>query len=49
MSADSSNPLLIPILTGNPTSYTFNPAEAVDEYPHAVGVNTLLVGGLQVV
>ena len=47
IAADASNSLVVPVLSGNPTSYSFNPSKPVDEYPHAVGASTVLVGALQ--
>jgi oligosaccharyltransferase complex subunit beta len=47
MSIDAENPLLIEILTGSPTSYTYNPSTQVTDYPHTVGKSTLLISGLQ--
>jgi len=44
---DNENPLVIDILTGSSTSYSHNPSEMVSEYPHAIGKNTVLIGGLQ--
>ncbi|CAG0886332.1 unnamed protein product [Darwinula stevensoni] len=45
--SDPENPLLIEILTGSSTSYSFNPNKEITEYPHAVGKNTLLIAGIQ--
>jgi oligosaccharyltransferase complex subunit beta len=47
MTADPENPLLIEVLTGSSSSYTYNPSEAIVDYPHSVGKNTLLVAALQ--
>jgi len=47
MLADPANPLVLSILTGHSTSYSHNPEDAVNEYPHAVGKNVLLIAGLQ--
>ncbi|XP_014675195.1 PREDICTED: dolichyl-diphosphooligosaccharide--protein glycosyltransferase 48 kDa subunit-like [Priapulus caudatus] len=47
MVADSDNPLVLEILTGSSTAYSFNPDEPVKEYPHAVGKNVLLIAALQ--
>jgi len=47
MSVDPENPLLIEILTGSSTSYAYNPAEQIVDYPQTVGKNTLLVSALQ--
>jgi len=44
---DSENPLVINILTGSSSSYSHNPLESLQEYPHATGKNTVLIGGLQ--
>ena len=48
LAADSGNSLTIPILVGNPTTYSHDPSKPVEDFPHAVGANTVLVGGLQV-
>ncbi|XP_026540190.1 dolichyl-diphosphooligosaccharide--protein glycosyltransferase 48 kDa subunit [Notechis scutatus] len=47
MVADPDNPLVLDILTGSSTSYSFFPDKAITQYPHAVGKNTLLIAGLQ--
>eukprot|EP00092_Neocalanus_flemingeri_P010237 GFUD01011028.1.p1 GENE.GFUD01011028.1~~GFUD01011028.1.p1 ORF type:complete len:461 (+),score=118.70 GFUD01011028.1:75-1385(+) len=44
---DSSNPLVIDILSGSSTSYSHNPLDPITSYPHATGLNTLLIAGLQ--
>ncbi|KAF6721871.1 Dolichyl-diphosphooligosaccharide--protein glycosyltransferase 48 kDa subunit [Oryzias melastigma] len=47
MVADPDNPLVLDILTGSSTSYSYFPDRAISQYPHAVGKNTLLIAGLQ--
>lgn len=47
MTADPENPLLIEVLTGSSSAYTYNPEEAIADYPQSVGKNTLLVTALQ--
>eukprot|EP00042_Codosiga_hollandica_P014876 m.34807 g.34807 ORF g.34807 m.34807 type:complete len:419 (-) comp43715_c0_seq1:44-1300(-) len=47
LSVDTTNTLTLPILAGNPTTYSHDPTKAVDDTPHAIGTNTILVGGLQ--
>lgn len=47
MIADSENPLVLDIMTGTTTSYSYFPNEKIEEYPHAVGKSTLLIAGLQ--
>ena len=47
MTADPENPLVLEIMNGYTTSYSYFTKDSVDEYPHAVGRSTLLVGGLQ--
>ncbi|XP_078144399.1 dolichyl-diphosphooligosaccharide--protein glycosyltransferase 48 kDa subunit isoform X1 [Centroberyx gerrardi] len=47
MVADPDNPLVLDILTGSSTSYSFFPDRPISQYPHAVGKNTLLIAGLQ--
>ena len=45
--ADPDNPLVLDIMTGYTTSYSYNPSQSITEYPHAVGKSTLLIAGLQ--
>uniref|UniRef100_A0A1A8G8D3 Dolichyl-diphosphooligosaccharide--protein glycosyltransferase 48 kDa subunit n=1 Tax=Nothobranchius korthausae TaxID=1143690 RepID=A0A1A8G8D3_9TELE len=47
MVADPDNPLVLDILTGSSTSYSYFPDRPISQYPHAVGKNTLLIAGLQ--
>lgn len=47
MTADPENPLVLNVLHASSTAYSFNPDEKIEEYPHAVGKNTLLIAGLQ--
>jgi len=47
MISDRANPLVLEILAGSASSYSHDPDEPITQYPHAVGKNTLLVGGLQ--
>jgi len=47
MVLDPENPLTIPILRGSSTSYSFFPEDPIDEYPHGVGSNLMLITGLQ--
>lgn len=47
MTADAENPLVLSVLTASSTAYSFNPDEKIDEFPHAVGKNTLLISALQ--
>lgn len=47
MVADLSNPLVLPILTGSSTTYSYALDNDITDFPHAVGKNTVLVGGLQ--
>ncbi|KAM7539078.1 hypothetical protein Aperf_G00000051454 [Anoplocephala perfoliata] len=47
ISSDSSNPLLIDILHGSATSYSYDPRKPISQYPTTVGKNTQLVIGLQ--
>ena len=47
MVADSENPLVLEIMSGYTTSYSYFTNSKVDEYPHAVGRGTLLMAGLQ--
>uniref|UniRef100_UPI0035902ECA dolichyl-diphosphooligosaccharide--protein glycosyltransferase 48 kDa subunit n=1 Tax=Myxine glutinosa TaxID=7769 RepID=UPI0035902ECA len=45
--ADSDNPLVMDILTGSSTCYSYLPDKPINQYPHAIGKNTLLLAGLQ--
>jgi len=47
MTADVDNPLVLSVLTASSTAYSFNPDEKIEEFPHAVGKNTLLISALQ--
>lgn len=47
MTVDPENPLLIEVLTGSPTSYTYNPESSIADYPHTVGKSTLMISALQ--
>jgi len=47
MTADPENPLVLELMTGYTTSYSYFTKSAVSEYPHAVGRSTLLIAGLQ--
>ena len=47
MVADEQNPLVLPLLTGSSSSYSYFAADPVKEYPHAVGKSTLLIAGMQ--
>lgn len=47
MTADPDNPLILEIMTGTTTSYSYFPGDPIKEYPHAVGRSTLLIAGLQ--
>ncbi|KAG7207929.1 hypothetical protein KM043_009518 [Ampulex compressa] len=45
--ADAENPLVLRLLSTASSAYSYNPRNAVKEYPHAVGRNTLLIAALQ--
>jgi oligosaccharyltransferase complex subunit beta len=47
MTADPENPLLLDILAGSTTTYTYKPDETIADYPHSIGKTTLLISGLQ--
>ncbi|XP_045163066.2 dolichyl-diphosphooligosaccharide--protein glycosyltransferase 48 kDa subunit-like [Mercenaria mercenaria] len=47
MVADPENPLVLSLLHASSTSYSYKPDEPVEDYPLAVGTNTLLVAALQ--
>ncbi|CAG0916671.1 unnamed protein product [Notodromas monacha] len=44
---DSENPLVLEILTASSSGYSYHPDREISEYPHAVGVNTVLIAGIQ--
>lgn len=45
--ADRDNPLVLQLLTGDSSAYSYVPDNAIKEYPHAVGKGTLLIAALQ--
>lgn len=45
--ADKENSLVLQLLTAESTAYSYNPDQAIKDYPHAVGKNTLLIAALQ--
>ncbi|TMW43383.1 hypothetical protein DOY81_011536 [Sarcophaga bullata] len=46
--ADKENSLVLQLLTAESTSYKLmNPEQAIKDYPHAIGRNTLLIAALQ--
>ncbi|GJQ71656.1 hypothetical protein Trydic_g11352 [Trypoxylus dichotomus] len=45
--ADPDNPLVLPLLTAESTSYSYNPEQTIKEYPHAIGKSAVLIAGLQ--
>lgn len=47
MVTDPGNPLALGILSASSSAYSHNPEQPIQDYPHAVGKNTLLVAGLQ--
>lgn len=47
MVADLDNPLVLEVMTGYTTSYSYFTDKKIDEYPHTVGKSTLLIAGLQ--
>jgi len=47
MVLDPENQLVMPILKGTETCYTYFPDEKIGQYPHAIGSNTMLITGLQ--
>ena len=47
MISDPQNPLVLEILTGSSTSYSYFPNNPITDYPHAVGKSTLLIAGMQ--
>ena len=47
MVADPDNPLVLSVLHASSTSYSYQADLPVDDYPLAVGTNTLLIAALQ--
>lgn len=47
MVADPDNPLVLPLLHASSYAYSYQTDVAIDDYPLAVGTNTLLVAALQ--
>lgn len=47
MISDKDNPLTLSILTASSTAYSHNPDQLIEEYPHATGKATILIGALQ--
>ena len=47
MVADVDNPLVLEVMSGYTTSYSYFTEDKIEEYPHAVGRSTLLIAGLQ--
>lgn len=47
LAMDDDNPLVLDIMTGYTTSYSYSPSHPITEYPHAVGKSTVLIAGLQ--
>ncbi|XP_046460235.1 dolichyl-diphosphooligosaccharide--protein glycosyltransferase 48 kDa subunit-like isoform X1 [Daphnia pulex] len=45
--ADKENPLVLEVLTASSTAYSYKPDSHIEEYPHAVGKNTVLIAALQ--
>ncbi|XP_075159139.1 dolichyl-diphosphooligosaccharide--protein glycosyltransferase non-catalytic subunit Ost48 [Haematobia irritans] len=45
--ADKENSLVLQLLRAESTAYSYNPEQAIKDYPHAVGRNTLLIAALQ--
>uniref|UniRef100_T1GGK8 Dolichyl-diphosphooligosaccharide--protein glycosyltransferase 48 kDa subunit n=1 Tax=Megaselia scalaris TaxID=36166 RepID=T1GGK8_MEGSC len=45
--ADKENPLILQILTGDSSSYSYNPSSQITSYPHGVGKGTILIAALQ--
>jgi len=45
--ADKANPLVLEVLTGSSTAYSYKPDSPIEEYPHSVGKNTVLIAALQ--
>jgi len=48
MALDGENPLVLPIVRGAATTYTYFPSDKIKHFPLGVGTNTVLVSALQV-
>ena len=48
MALDYENPLVLPLVRGAATSYTYFPNDKIKQFPLGVGTNTVLVSALQV-
>lgn len=44
---DKNNPLILQILTGAKTTYSYNPSNSIIEYPHILGNSLTLIAALQ--
>lgn len=47
MVLDQDNSLILPIMKGTTTCYSFFPDEKIDQYPLGIGSSTILLAGLQ--
>ena len=47
LSADPDNSLVMDIMTGYSTTYSYGTSVPITDYPHAVGKSTILIAGLQ--
>ncbi|XP_002124569.2 dolichyl-diphosphooligosaccharide--protein glycosyltransferase 48 kDa subunit [Ciona intestinalis] len=47
MVLDQENPLVLPIMKGSATCYSYFTDDKIEQYPLGVGTNTVLVAGLQ--
>jgi len=47
MVLEAENPQVLPILKGTSTCYTYFPDEKIEQFPHGVGSNTMLISALQ--
>lgn len=45
--ADKENSLVLQLLTAETAAYSYHPEQPIEDYPHAVGRNTLLITALQ--
>ena len=48
MVLDQDNSLILPIMRGTATCYSFFPDEKIDQFPLGIGSSTVLMAGLQV-
>jgi len=48
MVLDQDNPLILSVMKGTATCYSYFPEDKIEQFPLGVGTNTVLIAGLQV-